>query len=222
MRANMSIMGAYIYDEHLFDKLVLPDEMEPNKELVVENLVSELAELELVHTNIDTLPDVIGFWSRKQLPVWSKLCETMHYEYNPIHNYDRHEEWHENRDTTNTYRSNAASETVSETKDEAKDETLNKVAGMNDPAAAEDGALANRTQTNGTAETKTEATGSVTSTSDSVNENEHANTHDSHVYGNIGVTTTQQMIQAQREVVLFNMIDVVIADFKKRFCLAIY
>lgn len=41
-------------------------------------------------------------------------------------------------------------------------------------------------------------------------------------HGNIGVTTTQQMIQAERELVRFNIYDVIIESFKQRFCILIY
>lgn len=40
--------------------------------------------------------------------------------------------------------------------------------------------------------------------------------------GNIGVTTSQQMIEAERELVRFNIYDVIIESFKQRFCLLIY
>ena len=40
--------------------------------------------------------------------------------------------------------------------------------------------------------------------------------------GNIGVTTTQSMIQEEREVVQFNVINYIIDSFKQRFCLLVY
>lgn len=40
--------------------------------------------------------------------------------------------------------------------------------------------------------------------------------------GNIGVTTTQQMIKEQREVVEFNIMQRIIEDFKMRFCILVY
>ncbi len=40
--------------------------------------------------------------------------------------------------------------------------------------------------------------------------------------GNIGVTTTQQMIKEEREVQDFNIYDVIIQDFKHRFCVMVY
>ena len=221
MRANLSVMGAYLYNENLFAEMVLPAPMANSKQLVVENLVAELEELELVHTNIDTLPLLIGVWSRKQLPVWEKLYETLLYEYNPIHNYDRHEVWNETRDTSNTYTTDNTGHGNRDGTSDTSAESLDKVAGMNDPAAV-DGAMANRSKTESKSNTTDTEETDVTSHSESLNVNEHANEHTSHIYGNIGVTTSQQMIEAQREVVKFNMVDVIIADFKGRFCLPIY
>ena len=41
-------------------------------------------------------------------------------------------------------------------------------------------------------------------------------------HGNIGVTTTQQMIKEQREVVQFNIYDYILRAFKERFCIMVY
>ena len=46
--------------------------------------------------------------------------------------------------------------------------------------------------------------------------------HELHAHGNIGVTTTQKLIQEQREIDLFNLYDIIIEDFKMRFCILIY
>lgn len=40
--------------------------------------------------------------------------------------------------------------------------------------------------------------------------------------GNIGVTMTQQLIQAQRDVVKFNLVEYILQSFKQRFCLLVY
>lgn len=46
--------------------------------------------------------------------------------------------------------------------------------------------------------------------------------HSLHAHGNIGVTTTQKMIKEQRQVDLFNVYDIIIEDFKMRFCILVY
>ena len=46
--------------------------------------------------------------------------------------------------------------------------------------------------------------------------------HELHAHGNIGVTTTQKLIREQRDIELFNLYDIIIEDFKMRFCILIY
>lgn len=61
---------------------------------------------------------------------------------------------------------------------------------------------------------KSVSSGSNTSSSDG--------TYNSRVHGNIGVTTTQQMIEQERNVVQFCMAQYIIEDFISRFCLRVY
>ena len=44
----------------------------------------------------------------------------------------------------------------------------------------------------------------------------------SRVWGNVGVTTSQQMLEEERRVSRFNMTDYIIESFIKRFCLLVY
>ena len=57
---------------------------------------------------------------------------------------------------------------------------------------------------------------------ETIDNNTGETTHEQSETGNIGVTMTQQMISAEREVAMFNIIDFIINDFKERFCLLIY
>lgn len=51
---------------------------------------------------------------------------------------------------------------------------------------------------------------------------ENTNTHTARMYGNNGVTTSQQMIEEERRVVQFNIYDYIITSFQRRFCLLVY
>ena len=53
------------------------------------------------------------------------------------------------------------------------------------------------------------------------NENE-TYTHKSHMYGNIGVTTSQQMLESEREVAYFNFVSIVAHDIIRRIAICIY
>ena len=163
---SLSLLGLYQYNDRLFDGLRLPSGV--NKDTFVDNLLAETAEFEILYPDPEFMANMISVWSTKELPVWEKLEETLHYDYDPISNYDRHEE------STNT------------------GESLGKVAGYN-------------------------ASDLVNSSGASTDVKRTAR-----MWGNIGVTTTQQMIGEQRSVVKFNMMDYIIESFIKRFCLMVY
>lgn len=46
--------------------------------------------------------------------------------------------------------------------------------------------------------------------------------HTLHAHGNIGVMSTQDMIRQERSIDLFNVYDIIIEDFKMRFCILVY
>ena len=48
------------------------------------------------------------------------------------------------------------------------------------------------------------------------------NKRGSRIWGNVGVTTSQQMIEEERRISKFNIMDYIIDSFKRRFCLLIY
>lgn len=58
--------------------------------------------------------------------------------------------------------------------------------------------------------------------SSGTNQSSASGTYESRVHGNIGVTTSQQMITAEREVAAFCMTEYIINDFISRFCLGVY
>lgn len=71
--------------------------------------------------------------------------------------------------------------------------------------------------------TKTQTiTGSDNRTESGTNTGTVENEYTDKEYGNIGVTMTQQLIEAERNLVKFNIYDVIIESFKQRFCLLIY
>ena len=52
--------------------------------------------------------------------------------------------------------------------------------------------------------------------------NTSGGSHTLNAHGNIGVTTTQEMIRQQRSIELFNLYDIIIESFKMRFCILVY
>lgn len=226
MPATMTVLGLYQYDNTLFDELILPDGVD--KENVVVNILMETAEQEVLYPNMIVFKMAIRHWSRKNLPVWEKLKATTEFDYNPIHNYDRTETW---EDVTNSTRSTNGDETTGrsgsgETSSNANDggsDTNEQEVSAYDSSSYQPREK-NTTQYGHTNHVDENSSLEENGTR-AYNEDEGRNetvTRQGHAEGNIGVTTTQQMIEAEREVVKFNIVDYIVNDFRRRFCLLIY
>ena len=222
LRATMSLLGLYQADPTLFDNLELPEGLE--LDTLRDNMICELAELEVIYPDPVFMKSAIGFWSKKQLHVWTELYETLLYDYNPIWNKDGTKT--ETRDlagTEDVTDGNTHSHEITSTRNLAHTDdstTTESVFGFNSSTAAD----ANKT----VLDMDTSDTGTVRDAgSSSDNRSIDRNTTDTGTVttveqGNIGVTSTQSLIKEQREVVQFNVYDYIIADFRKRFCLMVY
>lgn len=159
---------------------------------LVSNLLAELAEFEIIYPNAIFMRKLIGLWSNAHYENWKKLYESTHFEYDPISNYDRKEE------ETNAV-NNASNFTSSN-----NNSNVSKVAAFNETTLQPSDSNEGDSSAKGEANANTNATRKL------------------RAYGNIGVTTTQQMIDEERRVVKFNIYDYIIDSFKKRFCILVY
>ena len=125
--AWVSILTMFNNYPDIFDDMVLPDGVE--KEVVINSIVSELAELDLLYSNPIVLKPLIAVWSNKELYNWKKLFATMNLEYNPIDNYDRSETETINNERTNNASGTQESETTNNL--QIASENVHKVTGYN-------------------------------------------------------------------------------------------
>lgn len=226
MRATLSILGLYQREPTLFDELELPGSM--NKDVLIDNILYEAAPLEAYYPDPNFMKFMIGRWSFMNQSVWQKLYDTTVLEYNPIFNYDRTEEWSENeqmldkRTLTGTEMETSTDNSSGEIKSSGTVKSELNVSGYNESSYVP------REQTIETPDTLTSNT-SETDRTVSIDKNDtenmdrkRDNIRTGRAFGNIGVTTTQQMIQQERETALFNMYKVITDSFIERFCLMIY
>ena len=127
---------------------------------------------------------------REIMPYYVELWKTTQFEYNPIENYNMTE----------------GSEDLTNSKGNSKANGLEKFSDTPQGSIQnlEDGFLTNATQNNSTAESSTE----------------NKSKHDMWRKGNIGVTSTQQLIQGERDIIL--NIDMQIIDNLKDLFLGVY
>ena len=186
MMATLSLLGLYSFRGDILDELRLPDGID--RDDFIEMLLFDTAELELLTPDPDVIKSLLGSWSRVRVGQWSKLLDTETVEYNPIHNYDRQEEW--------------LDDGTGSVKNSGSNITDLSVAGFNEAD------MADRERT-----VQTAGTGTDTAT---------RSRHTARISGNIGVTTTQQMLESERESRKYSTVYEIIGEFKERFCLLVY
>lgn len=193
-KATMSILGLYYLDPTIFDNMTYPAEL--NKDLLVDNILAECAELEIIYPDPEYMKRCIALWSMKELYNWQKLYETTQFVYNPIWNVDANITETEKRDLRSTFESN----------ENGRNSNTNSKKGYNDNSFvdAEKDDLVSEIGRGG----ENADTGTVERTT--------------RRGGNIGVTTSQQMIREEREINTFNIYDFITDSFKRRFCILVY
>ena len=266
MPATLSIRGLYIADNTLFSEMSVCSEMtNEDKQTIIDNILIELAELEVIYPNPDFMKHAIGAWSWKEVPVWDRIYAAAMAEYNPIENYNRTEV---SSETGNNSRSGHSfgSETHSGTDRVAHSgtdasqtaNTIKHTGTITDANTGSDTLTTNRaafdsntlvttgtdTTQHGHTLTKTFNDTESDTGNASVTHGENVNTsyghqvaqsgsnsesgtnhltRNSHISGNIGVTTSQQMLEQELLVApKLNVYNYIIESFKNRFCLEVW
>lgn len=195
----LSIKGLYDYDPTIFNGCTFPGDLP--KQDIIDTILLSNAELPLVYTDPDMMRDAISLWSRIHKTSFERMWRALTEEYNPIHNYDRYEDW---KDTGSEDSKDIGSEDW-----EDGGSATTGVMGYNASTFTD----ANKVETENTREVTTEKTREVKT----------GNTRVGRAYGNIGVTTSAQMIQGEIDVRSANVYAQLIADaFRTEFCIMVY
>lgn len=236
--ATLSILGLYEYDNTIFDLMQFPDGFSTDdKQTVIDNILAECAELEFLYPAPVVAKNIIGIWSKKEAPYWNRVYSAAKLEYNPIENYRRSEtetiedgktEEHSGTDTNIAGGSDSTTGNSSSSDQESGTDTVtNKITGF------DSNSLVSHDSTDtvyGHKNTNT-ANGTNTNTygrTDSFRHGEqikHEGNSERTVlaYGNIGVTTSQEMLTQEMNVAkMIQVIPIIIESFKNRFCLMVY
>lgn len=236
----LDIMALYNHDQTLFSAFQVPtsitwvehgpdgdtthtETIPYTKQNIVDNILLECAELEVVYPDSDYMKLAIGTWSTKRLYTWQRIADVLYRKYDPFVNMNRHE-WR----TTLEDRNLAGSETPNLT-----DRETRNLAGTNDSTVTGNVNAFNDSSANGvqrdkvTTDQDTTDTGTVTNThTGTVNTTDTGTvttTDDYHIEGDSAIRDAQDIIKLEVQQRLANdLIDIIIEDFKKRFCLMVY
>ena len=247
--ARITLWGFYQYDKTLFDNIVLPEGID--KDNLVSEIIRNSGDLYPYHQVPEYLKKNITFWFSRRLFDFDRMYKSLRMEYSPIENYDRIEDIkREYKDSgTDTETLMLGSSTTSAHTGTDTDSTQG--GGSNEKGVSaynEDGYTnrekdtethnANNTQTYNSTVTNTGSgsdtqkqtfDSSVTNTGSGSDKTQtdygkqHTETENTHIHGNIGVTTTQEMIESEMSLrAKYDIYKIISREFEREFLVQIY
>ena len=233
MPATLSLMGLLEYNPLLLDSLSAAMPTEDIASSVKTGLLAEAAELEVLYPDPVAFKQIFDAWVVQRTPIWDKLYNSTQLQYDPLHNYDRTETEHIVHDSTED--ANSSSQ-LDSTRNLAQDvRSTHSNTGSEHTAAARYGYNNQASATpEATGSTDTQGSGSgteLTGQDETQGQTGSATGHISkagqesrsvRAYGNIGVTTSDELIAQYRETQKFDFVQLVIDDVVGRFCLLVY
>jgi len=170
----------------MFNGIPLPPTI--NKSTLVNTILERAIDFETIYPDADYLKFSVPLFFKRHLQTFTKWAEALNIEYNPLENYDRHEQFENSGNVNGTA--------------DATSTNIGKVTAYDSETL------------------KTNDEQSNVDHSDSEGHTSGRGT--SHIHGNIGVTTSQAMLQAELDVRRFNIYEQITDLFVEHFCLLVY
>ena len=197
-------MNAFMLNmnDDLFKNLSLPEDLD--KSTLTNNILLAGGDFEVMYADPTALQSLIGIWSDKMQPTFTRWVDALKIEYAPLENYDRIEHWTDEADGTGTSESSGSINTTNSDTSELTKSAYD--------------------QSNYSPYEKTINGGSVgtTSTDETGTTMSNDSEHDGRIHGNIGVTTSQQMLQQELELGYWNIYDKITQLFLQEFVIPVY
>lgn len=218
-------------DHSIFEELTLPEGID--KDTFIGAVILRCQEFEVLYSDPEFMIQAVKVWGMKNYWTFDRWVKLINKEYDPLYNKDYHEEV---TDTHGGQYSKTGSGSSSGSSSESSDYTrTDNLANSNTDTHSEKAYNSGSTFVE---TTKDETSGSNTGTqrnagqtAESVSNqssnsetggDSYTNTHNSHGYGNIGVTAAQTLFMKETEVASWNMYEHMADLFASEFCLMIY
>lgn len=248
--AEITFSALYRYRDDLFDLFELPhpptaSEMGVeeaqiaalwtiDKDDFIARLCFETMSFSVAFPDADFLKAMLGAFSRTELPRWQKAFNTLFYKYNPLYNKDA---VHTGTTSGSENGNQATQRTYNATDDTTYDGTVstdgtyyvhgyddNTVSAPDptDPERTLGWTHADRVKSTQDTDSTTQFTHNVTEGVQRTDTSTKSGTANWTEKGNIGVMSTQELIQRERDLSLFSIYKMIIDDIVKAFCIMVY
>lgn len=196
--AKFTLIGAYQFfhnaNDDLFAHLTLPVGLD--KDTLTSNILLQGGEFEVQNANPFFIQDAIQIWSSVYADTFQRWVDALAIDYAPLENYDRQEHWTDETEGTGESDSSGTVDSTDEIKKSAYDSN----------------AYSPHTQQVNDTDSTDHTDTSMTSDSE----------HTGRIHGNIGVTTSQQMLMQELDMGYWNIYNRITELFLKEFVIPVY
>ena len=204
--AKFTLIGCYQYYNNqgldLFEKLTLPEGID--KDTLTSNILLKGGEFEVQSGSPVFIHDAIEIWTKVYEATFTRWLEALAIEYAPLENYDRMEHWTDELDGSGSSESTG-------TLDTDYDDEVERTKSAYDSSSYQP---YDKVTTHAT--TDTDTTDSTSTTIDNDSE------HNGRIHGNIGVTTSQQMLTQELDMGYWNLYERITQLFLQEFVIPVY
>lgn len=201
------------WDDTIFDGMVLPEDLDDAdgvvRGLIIDDIILRHGDTPLFIPDPAVMKYYVTSWSTRMLPVFTRMWAACQIEYDPIENYNRSE-----------YRTETTEDTMGNTRTLDTNTATTGTNTTEDSVSAENvTTFSPDTKSVQTPDLDVADTGTVTDDGSY----DGSLTIDSNIHGNIGVTTSQQMLEQELALVpKLDIIRIISDSWAAEFCLAVY
>lgn len=194
-------------DRSLFDQLELPEGID--LDTLKGTIFLRCNEFEVLYSDPEFMISAISVWGKKNYWTFDRWVKLLDKEYDPLYNKDYHEIWTDTH--TGNYQRAATNQNQGNSTDTGSNTHSEKAYNSSDYVGTTQDSVTNGNQFINSG-----------SNSDSGNDS-HTDNHSYHGYGNIGITSAQELfLREANDVAVFNMYEHIADLFCKEFCIMVY
>ena len=216
--AKISLIGLYKYGQQqnidIFSGINPPAGIDRSK--LINTILMNGAEFEVLYPDMTYFQFLTGVWSDKWQHTMDRWIKALSIDYNPLENYDRMEDWIDaDSRQDKTDRMDSSFNTTIGWRDYGNTDTHNVSAYDASTLQPKDEDSVSGGELN---ETGNQNMNNGSSKSDSSGNSMHTG----RTHGNIGVTTSQQMLESELDIARFNIYNEIADLFLQEFCIYTY
>ena len=216
MPGTLSVQGLLSFDPTLFDTMPLPDGLD--RETVVGTIVYECAPFEVLIPQPELFKRLLNLFAQRRLPVWQKLYESTVQRYDILADTETTRQYSGSDTDTRTpdLTRTRSPDLTTEGQNSGSDTVEQKVSAFN---SADYANREKQTTTLGT-NNKVHSTGTDTETETGTEKTVRERGTSEHTTGRS--RPAAELLKADREAALFDVVHFIATDVKCNFCIMVY